>query len=84
LDRVEEIWDPLRKPFATPGVPSRLRACFALMGLAFIYLALPACLVVYVPQADLHLISVFCEVIVAKKCTMSSPGGLLLFGRPTA
>jgi len=48
-------------------------ACSSLMGLAFIYLALPACLVVYVQKSDLHLINLFCEVIVVKKCTMSRP-----------
>jgi len=73
------MWSPLRKLFATPGVPSWLRACFALMGLAFIYLALPARLVVYVQKSDFHLVNACCVVIVAKKFTMSSPGSLLLF-----
>jgi len=40
---------------------------FALMGLAFIYPALPTCLVVYVQKSDCHLINVFCVVIVLKK-----------------
>jgi len=70
---------PLRKLFATPGVPSWLWACFALMGLAFIYPALPTCLVVYVQKSDFHLVNVVCEVIVVKKCAMSSPGSLLIF-----
>jgi len=46
LDRFKKIWDPLRKLFATPSVPSWLWACFALMSLAFNYPALPTCLVV--------------------------------------
>jgi len=41
------------------------------MGLAFIYPALPTCLVVYGQKSDFHLINVFCKVIVVKKCTMS-------------
>jgi len=40
---------------------------FALMGLAFIYPALPTCLFVYVQKSDFHLINVFCVVIVVKK-----------------
>jgi len=47
------------------------------MGLVFIYPALPICLVLYVQKSDFHLISVFCVVIVVKKCIMSSPGSLL-------
>jgi len=39
---------------------------FALMGLAFIYPALPTCLVVYVQKTDFHLINVFSVVIVVK------------------
>jgi len=38
------------------------------MGLAFIYPALPTCLVVYVQKSDFHLFNVFCVVIVVKKC----------------
>jgi len=49
------------------------------MGLADIYPTLPKCLVVYVQKSNFHLINVFCTVIVVKKCTMSSPGSLLLF-----
>jgi len=49
------------------------------MGLAFIYPALPTCLVVYVQKSDFHLINVFVVVIVVKICTMSSGGSLLLF-----
>jgi len=37
------------------------------MDLAFIYPALPTCLVVYVQKLDFHLINVFCVVIVVKK-----------------
>jgi len=37
------------------------------MGLAFIYPALPTCLVVYVQKSDFCLINVFCVVIVVKK-----------------
>jgi len=33
---------------------------FALMGFAFIYLALPTCLVLYEQKSDFHLINVFC------------------------
>jgi len=40
---------------------------FALMGLAFIYPALPTCLVAYVQKSDFHFINVFCAVIVLKK-----------------
>jgi len=40
------------------------------MGLAFIYPALPTCLVVYVQKSDFHLINVFCVVIVVKKCRL--------------
>jgi len=36
------------------------------MGLAFIYPALPTCLVVYVQKSDFHLIKVFCVVIAIK------------------
>jgi len=79
LDRVYKIWAPFRKLFATPGVPSWLRTCFPLVGFAFIYPALPTCLVAYVQKSDFHLINVFCEVIAVKKCTMSSAGSLLLF-----
>jgi len=35
------------------------------MGLAFIYPALPTCIVVYVQKSDLHFINIFCVVIVA-------------------
>jgi len=49
------------------------------MGFAFIYLALPTCLLVYVQKSDFHLINVFCVVIGRKKCSMSRPGSLLLF-----
>jgi len=66
LDRFLKIWAPLRKLFATPGVPRWLWVCFALVGLTFIYPALPTCLVVYVQKSDFHLINVFCEVIVVK------------------
>jgi len=51
------------------------------MGLTFVYLALPTCLVVYIQKLDFHLINVFCIVVVVKKCTMSNPGSLLLFCR---
>jgi len=44
------------------------------MGLAFIYPALPTCLILHVEKSDFHLINVFCEVVVVKKCPMSSPG----------
>ena len=66
LDIVSKIWAPLRKLIAPPGSPSWLQACFALMGLAFVYLALPRFLVVYVQKSDFHLINVFCVVIVVK------------------
>jgi len=36
------------------------------MGFAFIYLALPTCLLVYVQKSDFHLINVFYVVIVVK------------------
>jgi len=36
------------------------------MDLAFIYPALPTCLVVYVQKSDFHLINVFCVVIAVK------------------
>jgi len=36
------------------------------MGLAFMYPALPTCLVVYVQNSDFHLINLCCVVIVAK------------------
>ena len=39
---------------------------FALMGLSFIYPALPTCLVVYVQKSDFQLINVFRVVIVVK------------------
>jgi len=51
---------------------------FALVGLAFIYPALPTYLVVYVQKSDFRLINVFCVVIV-KKSTMDSPGSFLVF-----
>jgi len=35
-------------------------------------------LVVYVRKSDLHLMNVFCVVIVVKKCIMASPDSLLL------
>jgi len=38
------------------------------MALAFIYPALPTCLVVYVQKSDFHMINVFCVVLVVKKC----------------
>jgi len=63
-----KIWPPLRKLFAPPGVISWLPAYFALVGLAFIYPALPT-LVIYVQKSDFHLITVFCVVIV-KKCRL--------------
>jgi len=37
------------------------------MRLAFIYPALPTCLLVHVQKADFHLINVICVVIVVKK-----------------
>jgi len=40
------------------------------MGLAFIYPALPTCIVVYVQKSDFHMINVFCVVIVVKKCRL--------------
>jgi len=40
------------------------------MGLALIYSALPTCLVVYVQKSDVHLINVFCVVILVKKCRL--------------
>jgi len=46
------------------------------MSLAFIYSAVPTCLVVYVQKSDFHFPRV---VIVVKKCTMPCPGSLLLF-----
>jgi len=48
------------------------------MGLAFIYLALSTCLVVYFQKSCFHLINVFCVVIVVKN-VLSRPGSLLLF-----
>jgi len=53
---------------AHPGPP--LESPLALMGLAFIYPALPARLVGYVQKSDFHLINVFCVVIVVKKCRL--------------
>jgi len=35
--------------------------------------------VVYIQKSDFHFINMFCVVIVVRKCTMSCPGGLLLF-----
>ena len=43
---------------------------FALMGFAFVYPALPTCLVVYVKKSDFHFINVFCVVIVIKRCRL--------------
>jgi len=40
------------------------------MGLAFIYPALPTCLVVYIQKSNFHLINIFCVVIVVKKCRL--------------
>jgi len=40
------------------------------MGLAFIYPALPTCLVVYGQKSDFPLINVFCVVIVVKRCRL--------------
>jgi len=40
------------------------------MGLAFIYPALPTCLVVYVQKSDFHMINVFCVVIIVEKCRL--------------
>jgi len=37
------------------------------MGLTFIYLTLPTCLLLYVQKSDFHLVIVFCVVIVVKK-----------------
>ena len=37
------------------------------------------CLNVYVQKSAVHLINVFCVVIVVKKCIMASPGSLLVF-----
>jgi len=46
---------------------SRSRLCLvALMGLAFIHLALPTFLAIYVQKSDFYLINVLCEVIVVK------------------
>ena len=63
------------------SVSGDLRSRLSLMGLAFIYPALPTCLVVEVQKSDFHLINMFCAVImiIVKKCTMSSPDSLLLF-----
>ena len=35
--------------------------------------------VVYVHKSDLHLINIFCVVIVVKKCIMATSGSLLIF-----
>jgi len=51
----------LRKAFRGPRGHD-----FALMGLSFIYPALPTCLVVYVQKSDFQLINVFRVVIVVK------------------
>jgi len=51
---------------------------FTLMGLAFIYPALPTSLSCIRPEF-FHLINMFCMVIVVKKCIISSSGSLLLF-----
>jgi len=40
------------------------------MSRAFIYPALPTCLVAYVQKSDFHLINVFCVVIVVQKCRL--------------
>jgi len=37
------------------------------------------CLVVYVQMSHLHLINIFCVVIVVKKCIMATSGDLLVF-----
>jgi len=37
------------------------------------------CLVVYVLKSDLHLINIFCVVIVVKKCIMATSGSLRIF-----
>jgi len=50
----------------TQGVSGPRGHDFALMGLSFIYPALPACLVVYVQKSDFQLINVFRVVIVVK------------------
>jgi len=52
---------------------------FALIGLAFIYPALPTCLVVYIQKSRLPLDTLFLCSDCCKWCNMSSPGGLLLF-----
>jgi len=50
---------------------SELRTCAKRFGdLAFIYQALSTCLVVYIQKSDFHLITIFCEVIVVKKCRL--------------
>jgi len=40
------------------------------MGLAFIYPAMPTCLVIYVQKSDFYLINVFCVVIFVKNCRL--------------
>ena len=57
---------PLRKLFATSGVPSWLRACFPLAGLAFICPVLPTCLVVHAQKSNFHLINVFVKWLLQK------------------
>ena len=47
--------------------------CVHLSGPAYI----PSC-IAYVQKSDLHLINVFCVVIVVKKCTVNSPGSLFV------
>jgi len=37
------------------------------------------CLVVYVQKSDLHLINIFCVVIVMKKCIMATSGAVFSY-----
>jgi len=37
------------------------------------------CLVIYIHKSDLHLINIFCVVIVVKKCILATSGSLLIF-----
>ena len=61
-----------------PRCPPLIRTWFrgsrghdiALMGLEFIYPALPACLVVCVQKSDFYLFNVFCVVIVVITCRL--------------
>jgi len=82
LDSLKNV-GPSQKTLRPTWCPKLVTTCFALMGLALIHPALPACPVAYVQKSDFDLVNILCVVIVVKKCRLlqflQQLGSLILF-----